>query len=62
MSVKVYERILQLFEAEGIKTLFGIPDPNFVHMFVAAEKRGWNVVTPSPRSSPPASWPKAARA
>jgi acetolactate synthase I/II/III large subunit len=46
MAVKVYERILQLFEAEGIKTLFGIPDPNFVHMFVEAEKRGWNVVTP----------------
>jgi len=46
MAVKVYERILQLFEAEGIKTLFGIPDPNFVHMFVAAEKRGWTVVTP----------------
>jgi acetolactate synthase I/II/III large subunit len=46
MAVKVYERILQLFEAEGIKTLFGIPDPNFVHLFVEAEKRGWNVVTP----------------
>lgn len=46
MGVKVYERILQLFEAEGIKTIFGIPDPNFVHMFVAAEERGWNVVTP----------------
>lgn len=46
MSVKVYERILELFEVEGIKTIFGIPDPNFVHMFVAAEKRGWNVVTP----------------
>ena len=46
MTVKVYERILQLFEAEGIKTLFGIPDPNFVHMFVEAEKRGWTVVTP----------------
>jgi acetolactate synthase-1/2/3 large subunit len=46
MAVKVYERILQLFEAEGIKTLFGIPDPNFVHMFVEAEKRGWKVVTP----------------
>ena len=46
MPVKVYERILQLFEAEGIKAIFGIPDPNFVHMFVAAEKRGWNVVTP----------------
>lgn len=46
MAVKVYERILELFEAEGIKTVFGIPDPNFVHLFVAAEKRGWTVVTP----------------
>jgi acetolactate synthase-1/2/3 large subunit len=46
MAVKVYERILQLFEAEGIKSIFGIPDPNFVHMFDKAEKRGWNVVTP----------------
>jgi acetolactate synthase I/II/III large subunit len=46
MAVKVYERILQLFEAEGIKSIFGIPDPNFVHMFDTAEKRGWNVVTP----------------
>jgi thiamine pyrophosphate-dependent acetolactate synthase large subunit-like protein len=46
MPVKVYERILQLFEAEGIKSLFGIPDPNFVHLFVEAEKRGWNVVAP----------------
>src|ERR1700759_2325121 len=46
MAVKVYERILQLFEVEGIKTLFGIPDPNFVHLFVEAEKRGWNVVAP----------------
>src|SRR6202000_2019536 len=46
MSVKVYERILQLFEAEGIKALFGIPDPNFVHLFVEAEKRGWDVVAP----------------
>ncbi len=46
MSVKVYERILQLFEAEGVNTLFGIPDPNFVHMFITAEKRGWKVVAP----------------
>ncbi|MFD1814651.1 thiamine pyrophosphate-binding protein [Rhodococcus gannanensis] len=46
MSVKVYERILDLFEAEGINTLFGIPDPNFVHLFHAAEERGWNVVAP----------------
>src|ERR1700760_4927658 len=46
MAVKVYERILQLFEAEGIKTIFGIPDPNFVHLFVEAEKRGWDIVAP----------------
>ncbi|MBF6474600.1 thiamine pyrophosphate-binding protein [Nocardia abscessus] len=46
MPVKVYERILQLFEAEGINTIFGIPDPNFVHMFHLAEERGWNVVAP----------------
>lgn len=46
MVVKVYERILDLFEAEGINTLFGIPDPNFVHMFLTAEQRGWTVVAP----------------
>jgi acetolactate synthase-1/2/3 large subunit len=46
MTVKVYERILQLFEAEGINTIFGIPDPNFVHMFHLAEERGWKVVSP----------------
>jgi acetolactate synthase-1/2/3 large subunit len=46
MAVKVYERILDLFEAEGIKTLFGIPDPNFVHLFHEAEQRGWDVVSP----------------
>ncbi|MBB5915549.1 thiamine pyrophosphate-dependent acetolactate synthase large subunit-like protein [Nocardia transvalensis] len=46
MTVKVYERILDLFEAEGITTLFGIPDPNFVHLFHLAEERGWNVVAP----------------
>jgi acetolactate synthase I/II/III large subunit len=46
MPVKVYERILDLFEAEGIQTLFGIPDPNFVHLFLTAEKRGWQVLAP----------------
>jgi thiamine pyrophosphate-dependent acetolactate synthase large subunit-like protein len=46
MGVKVYQRILELFEAEGIKTVFGIPDPNFVHLFVEAEKRGWDVIAP----------------
>ncbi|MFI2228453.1 thiamine pyrophosphate-binding protein [Nocardia testacea] len=46
MTVKVYERILDLFEAEGIDTVFGIPDPNFVHLFHLADERGWNVVAP----------------
>lgn len=45
-GVPVYKRILDLFEAEGIKTLFGIPDPNFVHLFLEAETRGWTVVSP----------------
>ncbi len=45
-GVPVYERILQLFEAEGINTIFGIPDPNFVHLFLEAETRGWQVVSP----------------
>jgi acetolactate synthase-1/2/3 large subunit len=46
VPVKVYERILQLLEAEGINAIFGIPDPNFVHLFHRAEERGWNVVAP----------------
>lgn len=46
MPVPVYKRILDLLEAEGINTLFGIPDPNFVHLFLEAEHRGWTVVAP----------------
>jgi acetolactate synthase I/II/III large subunit len=46
MGVPVYQRILDLFETEGVNTLFGIPDPNFVHTFVEAEARGWTVVSP----------------
>ncbi|MEY3007344.1 MAG: hypothetical protein RI942_1686, partial [Pseudomonadota bacterium] len=46
MATPVYERMLDLFEAEGIKHLIGIPDPNFVHLFVAAERRGWTVIAP----------------
>src|SRR5581483_6789324 len=46
MGVPVYKRILDLFEAEGVDTLFGIPDPNFVHMFLEAETRGWTVLSP----------------
>jgi thiamine pyrophosphate-dependent acetolactate synthase large subunit-like protein len=46
MPVKIYERVLQLIEAEGISTLFGIPDPSFFHMFTTAEKRGWQIIAP----------------
>ncbi|MET0239539.1 MAG: thiamine pyrophosphate-binding protein [Sphingobium sp.] len=46
MAVAVYERILHLLEAEGIDTLFGIPDPGFIHMSMFAEQRGWKVVAP----------------
>jgi thiamine pyrophosphate-dependent acetolactate synthase large subunit-like protein len=46
MATPVFERMLDLFEAEGIKHLIGIPDPNFVHLFVAAERRGWTVIAP----------------
>jgi len=50
-TIPVYKRILDLFEAEGIKTLFGIPDPNFVHLFLEAETRGWTVVSPHHEAS-----------
>ena len=46
MPIFVHDRMLDLLEAEGIKTLFGIPDPSFVAMFVAAEARGWRVIAP----------------
>ena len=46
MPTPVYKRILELLEAEGINTLFGIPDPSFFHMFPEAESRGWRVVAP----------------
>lgn len=46
MAIFVHERILELLEAEGIRTLIGIPDPSFAGMFVAAEARGWRVIAP----------------
>lgn len=46
MSQFVHERILELLEAEGLKTLIGMPDPSFVGMFIAAEARGWRVIAP----------------
>ncbi|MFT4025996.1 MAG: hypothetical protein QM676_04245 [Novosphingobium sp.] len=47
MSGPVHQHILELFEAEGIKTLFGIPDPGFVHMAIAAEGRSWEAIAPT---------------
>ncbi len=46
MSVKLYERVLDLMQAEGIDTIFGIPDPSFLHLFTEAERRGMRVITP----------------
>lgn len=39
-------RIVELIQAEGIDTLFGIPDPSFFAMFLEAERRGMRVVAP----------------
>ena len=46
MPLFIHDRMLDLMEAEGLKTLFGIPDPSFVAMFMAAEVRGWRVIAP----------------
>src|ERR1700748_1481217 len=46
MGVPVYKRILDLFESEGVNTLFVIRDPNFVDLFAEADARGWSVVAP----------------
>lgn len=46
MTQFVHDRMLELMEAEGLKTLFGIPDPSFASMFIAAEARGWRVIAP----------------
>jgi len=42
----VPERMLDLLEAEGIRHIFGIPDPCFMSMFLAAEARGFEVTAP----------------
>ncbi|MEO6091565.1 MAG: thiamine pyrophosphate-binding protein, partial [Novosphingobium sp.] len=42
----MYERILDLVQAEGVDTLFGIPDPSFFAMFIEAERRGMEIVSP----------------
>lgn len=42
----MHERLLDLFQAEDIDTLFGIPDPSFFGMFIEAERRGMEIVSP----------------
>lgn len=42
----MYERILDLIQAEDVDTLFGIPDPSFFGMFIEAERRGMRVISP----------------
>ena len=42
----MHERLLDLIQAEDINTLFGIPDPSFFAMFIEAERRGIEVVSP----------------
>jgi acetolactate synthase I/II/III large subunit len=42
----MHERLLDLIQAEGLDTLFGIPDPSFFAMFIEAEKRGMEIVSP----------------
>ena len=39
-------RILDLLAAEGIDTLFGIPDPGIQAIFREAKDRGWTLVAP----------------
>jgi acetolactate synthase-1/2/3 large subunit len=43
---KMHERLLDLIQAEGVQSLFGIPDPSFFAMFIEAEKRGMKIVSP----------------
>jgi len=47
----VPDRMIQLLEMEGIRTLFGIPDPCFAVMFSIAEQRGWQVIAPHHESA-----------
>ncbi|MCT2400237.1 thiamine pyrophosphate-binding protein [Novosphingobium mangrovi (ex Huang et al. 2023)] len=46
MTQTIQDRILDLVQAENIDTLFGIPDPSFFGLFIEAEKRGIEIVSP----------------
>lgn len=50
-QTSVPERIIELLEAEGIRTLFGIPDPLVQHLHRAATARGWDVIAPHHESA-----------
>ncbi len=43
---KMHERIVDLIQAEGVDTIFGIPDPSFFGIFITAEQRGMRIVSP----------------
>lgn len=45
-TCRIHERIIDLIQAEGVDTLFGIPDPSFFGMFITGEQRGMNIVSP----------------
>ncbi|MFT3967314.1 MAG: thiamine pyrophosphate-binding protein [Sphingobium sp.] len=45
-TYKMHERIVDLIQAEGVDTIFGIPDPSFFAAFITAEQRGMTVVSP----------------
>lgn len=45
-TCRIHDRIVDLVQAEGVDTLFGIPDPSFFGMFITAENRGMNIVSP----------------
>ncbi len=44
-------RIIDLLEAEGIHSLFGIPDPAIQHLLREASSRDWDVVAPHHESA-----------
>lgn len=47
----VAARIVELLQAEGIDTIFGIPDPGFQRMFRVAAQRGMRLVAPHHESA-----------
>lgn len=43
---RIHHRMVDLVQAEGVDTLFGIPDPSFFGMFIEGQKRGMEIVSP----------------